>query len=77
MLLERGTGDVGDRHAAPLGLVAKSSVEVVWELHGGAPHGMPAYRTPLLPQNGGATETYRHSRKAEPQSSSTFSTKTQ
>ncbi len=54
VLLKRGTGDVGDRHATPLSLVAKPSVEVVRELHGGAPHGMPAYHSSIrlqLPVN--------------------------
>jgi len=43
MLLKRGAGDVGDRHTTPLGLMAKSGIEVVGKLHGGAAHGMPAY----------------------------------
>src|SRR5262249_58845939 len=63
MLLQRGAGDVGDRHAAPLGLVAKPGIEVVGELHGGAPHGMPAYHYPCQPQT--ERHAYRHSREAE------------
>ena len=39
VLLERGAGDVGDRHPSPLSLVAKPSVEVVGELYGSATHG--------------------------------------
>lgn len=39
VLLERGAGDIGDRDAATLGLVAKPGVEVVGKLHGGAAHG--------------------------------------
>lgn len=39
VLLKRGAGDIGDRHTATLGLVAKASVEIIRELHGGAAHG--------------------------------------
>jgi len=39
VLLDSGAGYVGDRHAAPLSLVAQASVEVIGELYGGAAHG--------------------------------------
>jgi len=43
VLLERGAGDIGDRHATPLGLVAKPGVEVVGSFTVVRRMGMPAY----------------------------------
>lgn len=42
VLLEGGTGDVGDRYAASLSLMAKSGIKIVGQLDGSSPHGMPA-----------------------------------